>query len=76
MRFPAQVEHVRVVGICDAARVVNESHSGIAILVADAAPFVDGATVDIDYNGAPMPAVVRRIQPRDGGDWLVGLEWQ
>jgi hypothetical protein len=76
MRFPAQVASVRVLGICDAALILNESHTGIAIVVDNATPFVLDQCVSVDYEGAPLPAVVRRIAPQENGAHLIGLEWR
>lgn len=74
-RFPAQVDCVGV-KLYLAARVVDESFTGIGIEIREPAAFVVGQIVTIDYNGRPMPAIVRRTEPREDGALLVGLEWQ
>ena len=74
-RFPAQVDCVGV-KLYLAARVVDESFTGIGIEIREPAAFVVGQIVTVDYNGRPMPAIVRRTETRDDGALMAGLEWQ
>ena len=74
VRFPAQVE---TVALCfsTAAQVINESHKGIALVVDSKTKVHVGQEVSIQYDGAPMPAIVRRVDERIDGDFVVGLDW-
>jgi hypothetical protein len=74
-RFPAQVESVTVVARI-AARVLDESQSGIALSVADPSSLAVGQEVDVVYAGAAMPAVVRRVHDQADGACVVGLQWK
>jgi hypothetical protein len=76
MRFPAQAARVRIIGICDSVEVLNESHTGIAVAVHNATPFALDQFVSVDYEGAPLSAVVRRIARLENGAHVIGLEWQ
>ncbi|RIK78605.1 MAG: hypothetical protein DCC68_14965 [Planctomycetota bacterium] len=76
MRFPPQTGEVVVTSLYRAtAHVIDESASGIALLFAkDEVPPL-GTRVNINYNGAVMPAYVRNHTPADEGWVRVGLEW-
>jgi hypothetical protein len=76
LRFPAQTGEVVVTSLYRAtAHVVDESATGIGLLfAADDVPPV-GTRVNINYNGAVMPAYVRNHIPADEGYTRVGLQW-
>ena len=81
MRFPSDVEdssitiwlssEQKIAGI-----LVNESRRGIAVIVTDGSRLKDGQEVYVNYYGAPMPAVIRRVQWDDDGTCRVGIEWR
>ncbi len=74
-RFPAQVESVDL--CCRAsADVVDESHNGIAVVVDEEFTVSVGQEVSIEYEGAPMDAVVRRVSEPEDGECFIGLEWK
>jgi hypothetical protein len=75
-RFPADTPEVVVTAVYRAtAHVVDESARGIGLLFeSDDVPPL-GTRVNINYNGAVMPAYVRNHQPADDGRTRVGLEW-
>jgi hypothetical protein len=76
LRFPAQTGEVVVTSLYRAtAHVIDESATGIGLLFAnDEIPQI-GSRVNINYNGALMPAYVRNHIPADEGWTRVGLEW-
>lgn len=75
-RFSPQTSEVVVTSLYRAtAHVIDESASGIALLFAeDEAPPL-GTRVNINHNGALLPAYVRNHVPADDGWVRVGLEW-
>ncbi len=75
MRFPALVETVRINSTTD-GRVLDESFSGTALTVEGPVDVIVGEQVDIEYNGADMPAFVRRISEQADGSWVIGCQWK
>ncbi len=79
MRFPADESRVFLYlqdGRELAASVRDESFGGIGVLVANMlAEFAPGFTLDVEYAGAPMGAVIRRVQHEEDGQTFLGLEW-
>ncbi len=76
MRFPPLTQEVVVTSLYRAtAHVVDESASGIALLFAEDQLPPLGTRVNINYNGAVMPAYVRNHLPDEEGWTRVGLEW-
>ncbi len=75
-RFPPQASAVVVTSLFRAtAHVVDESSSGIALLFAEEDVPPSGTRVNVNYNGAVMPAYVKNSKPADEGWMRVGLEW-
>ncbi|MEX2188418.1 MAG: PilZ domain-containing protein [Pirellulales bacterium] len=75
-RFPPQASEVVVTSLYRAtAHVVDESSSGIALLFAEEDVPPTGTRVNINYNGAVMPAYVKNCQAAEEGWIRVGLEW-
>jgi hypothetical protein len=75
IRFPAQVDTVEIISRTP-ARVVDESLSGIALVLDQSLAAVIGDEVNIDYGGGAMPAIIRRVNEQDDGSWLIGLQWK
>ncbi len=79
MRFPADESRVFLYlqdGQEMLASVRDESFGGIGVLVANVpAEFAPDFTLDVEYAGAPMGAVIRRVQRDDDGQTFLGLEW-
>jgi hypothetical protein len=75
MRFPAQVETAEILSKTT-ARVLDESLSGISLEVDGPVSLTIGDQVDIDYSGAAMPAIVRRLSKQDDGATLIGFQWK
>lgn len=79
MRFPADEARVFLVdssGEEIPALVRDESFGGIGVLVDQApAEFVPGLAVQVEYAGAPMAALIRRVNQQDDGRTFLGLEW-
>ena len=57
------------------ATVVDESLTGIALLVDDASGLHPDSEVRLIYRGEPMWALVRHVTPADDAKKKVGLEW-
>lgn len=57
-----------------AAEVHNESLGGIALVVGDVSHLAIGGEVGIAHVGLLMRAIVRHIQPRPDGRYVVGFE--
>jgi hypothetical protein len=79
MRFPADESRVYLFTSSDEevpAQVRDESFGGIGLLV-DAAPaeFAPGVAVEVEYAGAPMSALIRRVSQEVDGRTFLGLEW-
>lgn len=51
-----------------------ESFKTIAVTV-NGGQFNCGDTVEADYGGATIPAVVRRAEAQPGGEWNLVLRW-
>lgn len=75
MRFPAQVETAEILSKTT-ARVLDESLSGISLEVDGPISLTIGDQVDIEYSGAAMPAIVRRVSEQDDGSMLIGFQWK
>lgn len=75
MRFPAQVETAGILSRTT-ARVLDESLSGISLEIDGPTSLTVGDQVDIEYSGAAMPAIVRRITEQDDGSSLIGFQWK
>ncbi len=75
IRFPAQVETVQLC-FCATAHVIDESWGGIGVVVDAKTKVRVGQQLSIEYNGAAMPAIVRKIDERIDGSSFVGLEWK
>jgi hypothetical protein len=76
MRFPPDASEVVVTSLYRAAaHVVDESSTGVALLFAEDDVPPIGTRVNINYNGAVMPAYVRNHAAADEGWIRVGLEW-
>jgi hypothetical protein len=75
LRFPAQIATAEIITRA-AGRVVDESQSGIAITVEAQLPLIIGQVVEIDYGGAAMKAIVRRVEDCPNGARTVGCQWQ
>jgi hypothetical protein len=54
--------------------VLNESLGGICIVMADVANFPVGAEATLVYHNDVLRGIVRHIQSRDDGMYLVGFE--
>lgn len=57
------------------AKVCDESFGGIGLYMTSVEGLRILAEVEVNYNGAPMKAEVRRIEPAPGGIYKVGLLW-
>lgn len=76
MRFPPLTQEVVVTSLFRAtAQVLDESATGIALLFADSELPPLNTRVNINYNGAVMPAYVRNHLPAEEGWTRVGFEW-
>jgi hypothetical protein len=76
LRFVPDAAEVVVTSLYRAtAHVVDESFSGLSLLFADNDAPPTGTRVNINYNGAVMPAYVRNHAPEEEGWTRVGLEW-
>ena len=79
-RFLAEVREIVMRNgplLSQPAEVVDESFTGIGILVDEVSQLRPGRELDVDYKGAPMRATVRHISPeRRDGRYQVGLEWK
>jgi hypothetical protein len=79
MRFPADEARVYLYvsgGKEIPALVRDESFGGIGVLVDNApAEFVPGFALEVEYAGAPMAALIRRVNQQDDGRTFLGLEW-
>lgn len=80
MRFPADETRVYLRGSSGdeiPAQVRDESFGGIGVLVDHApAELVPGVAVEVEYAGAPMAALIRRVNQQDDGRTFLGLEWR
>jgi len=56
------------------AQVHEESLGGISLILEDRCDFDLGQEVEIAYLDSLLRAVVRHIEPRDDGTFLVGFE--
>jgi hypothetical protein len=79
MRFPADESRVFLYlqdGQELPASVRDESFGGMGVIVENVpAEFAPGFTLDVEYAGAPMGAVIRRVQRYEDGQTFLGLEW-
>ena len=75
IRFPAQVETVALWSRTTAG-VIDESFSGIALVVDAKVEVCVGQEVSVEYDGAAMPAVVCRVDEHVDGGHVVGLAWK
>lgn len=75
IRFPAQIDSAEIVARAK-GRVLDESQSGIAIVVDAHFRLVVGQQVEIDYAGAAMKAIVRRVEEHADASRTIGFQWQ
>ena len=81
MRFPSDVQESSItIWLSSEQKIagilVNESRSGISVVVTDDSRLRDDQEVYVNYYGAPMPAVIRHLQRDDDGTCRVGIEWK
>jgi hypothetical protein len=60
-----------VLGILD-----NESYSGIAAIIAGECGLTNNTEVTVEYFGAPMPGMIRRLVRQPDGTYMIGIEWR
>jgi hypothetical protein len=73
-RFAPNVRNV-VLRIVHNGDVVDESSSGIGLVVTSQQGLEVGLPVDVEYAGFPIRAEVRYIESTDEGRYRVGLRW-
>jgi hypothetical protein len=61
--------------VCQEAQVLDESLTGVALLVGDGTACCLGQEVRLTHGDRGLSATVRRIQPEGEGKWRLGLEW-
>ncbi len=81
MRFPSDVQESSItIWLSSEQKIagilVNESRSGISVIVTDGIRLRDDQEVYVDYYGAPMPAIIRHLRWDDDGTCRVGIEWK
>lgn len=54
----------------------DKSLGGLGVYVAHGEEFHVGQVVTVEYNLAPVRAVIRRIEKLEDGLWRLGLAWQ
>lgn len=77
-RFPKDVTSVNLWAdgaFLGPADVLNESFGGIAVAFAGSAPLELGQSIEIEHGAGRAVAIVRDVNPREGGSRRVGLEW-
>jgi hypothetical protein len=77
-RFECELSRVELVlptGCRIPGQPLDESFSGMGILIADAAGIYAGMQAAVDINGCPMKAIVRAVRTEADGGFVVGLEW-
>ena len=77
-RGPSDVTEVTLwTGLKDSQRVevLNESLTGIAVLVEDASKLHVEQEIRLSYKEQRMWAIVKHIRPAEGGRYWLGLEW-
>ena len=58
-----------------AVMILDESQTGIAVLVDDASKLYPDCEVRLVFRGEPMWALVRNVGPEEDGKRRIGLEW-
>ncbi len=56
-------------------KILDESQTGIAVLVNDASQLYPDCEVRLVFRGEPMWALVRNVGPEEDGKRRIGLEW-
>lgn len=75
LRFPSDVGEVGL-ELAVNAMVVNESYGGLCLEIPSLPALAPKAVVRIQYQGAPMDAIVRWIEQSESGEYRLGLEWK